>query len=298
MRWTRLALTALLLATSAATSLAGEATQLILRDRRVASGRIVRAETDDRVWLVTLENGIELRSAFRWHDIASVVHESKQHSPSAFRSLIDEGLPSPPPAPVQRSMDAVLGSSLMSAAPRAHFIAEPLPPVRSLQLRAWGANWDDDPEQDGLLVQITPLTARGEFVPAEGLLAMTLIGESSQGDVEQPRRFRHRYPEITRETVPVHPDDFVFGPATYQLPYRNVFPEARLDLFPQGVVTVSLGVAEQGNITASTEVSLVAPSFLRDRRQQWFGERFFRQEHSRLPRDPFVPDRSIWLTER
>jgi hypothetical protein len=52
------------------------------------------------------------------------------------------------------------------------------------------------------------------------------------------------------------------------------------------VLTATLGVAGQGNFTASTDaLSLVPASPIRDRRQQYFGRRYFPQELSRL-RDP------------
>jgi len=284
MRW--IVTLTVLIVTFARTGAAGELIVVQLRDGRTVSGELDSATTASQLWVNRSEQGIALRSGFSWSDLHAVVHNSKQHPAEEFRQLVGQ-LASSKPAlmddlnPVTTAVtevaDAAGGPQILPVA-----YTSP-PPVRSLRVRAWTASWDDDPELDGLLVEVTPLGPHGEFVPVDAQLTMTLIGEHSQGHPEQLRRFRPRYPQITRGSEQVRAEHFWAGPAVYKLPYRNQIPEEHLDLFPQGVLTATLGVAGQGSFSASTDaVALIPASPIRDRRQQWFGRRYFPQENSRL----------------
>lgn len=266
-----------------------EKLSLLLQDGRFVSGELDAATDHERLWLNASEVGVALRSGFEWAKVVTVVHDSKQHSAAEFRKLVSQ-LPGSTLAafedldPTHRVIDEAISATgpVETVVPVAYAPSE-LPRVRSLRVRAWTASWDDDPELDGLLVEVTPLGQYGEFVAVDAQLSMTLIGEHSQGHPEQLRRFRPRYPEIARQSEQVRLEHFFLGPAVYKLPYRNLIPEERLDLFPQGVLTATLGVPGQGNFTASTDaVSLIPASPIRDRRQQDFGRRYFPQELSRL----------------
>jgi hypothetical protein len=272
-------------------SRAGDFVVVRLRDGRTASGALDSATDSSRLWVNSSDRGIALRSGFAWENVEGVVHDSTQRSPEEFRKLVSRLPASKPPLMEDANLAALAVHEVAAAAQdpavttAAREELDP-PPVRSLRVRAWTANWDDDPELDGVLVEVTPLGPQGEFVPVEGQLTMTLIGEHSPGNPEDLRRFHSRYPEITKGTEAVQREHFWAGPAVYKLPYRTLYPEARLDLFPQGVLTATLGVAGQGNFTASTDaLALIPASPIRDRRQQWFGQRYFPQERSRL-RDP------------
>jgi len=285
MRWLAVAVsTALSLATPCA---GGDRIVVHLLDGRTASGGLDSATDATRLWVNTSEEGIALRSGFQWSEIRLVVHDSTQRSAGEFRKLVGE-LPASKPALMDDLNPPLAAGSHRAGAEAsrvtpASFTPEPPVPVRSLRVRAWAANWDDDPELDGVLVEVTPLGPHGEFVAVDGHLGMTLIGEHSRTHPEEPRTFRRRYPEIARGAESVRAEHFLDGPAVYKLPYRNLFPEAHLDLFPQGVLTATLGVSGQGNFTASTDaLALVPASPIRDRRQQWFGRRYFPQELSRL----------------
>jgi len=263
---------------------AGERIGIVLADGRFASGEIDSRTDAKQLWVNASEQGVVLRSGFEWGKVDSVVHKSRQVRAVEFRKLVAGMERSSPALP-----EVILPASVEVPADRPNFgsihpaVAFEPPPVASLRIHAWTANWDSDPELDGVLVEITPLGPYGEFVPTDGLVTMTLIGEYSQGHPEQLRRFRPRYPELAKTTVQVRAEHFDGGHAVYKLPYQNVRPEERLDLFPQGVVTATLGVPGNGNYTASTDaVSLIPASPIRDRRQQWTGRRYFPQELSRL----------------
>jgi hypothetical protein len=286
MRW--IVPTALLILSLSPASRAGDSLVVHLRDGRTTTGALDSATSAERLWLNTSESGISLRSGFDWNDVRAVVHESRQLSANEFRNLVGQ-LASSRPAPVEEvnlsttALHEVVAATGRPDVATASYSRLATPPVRSLRVRAWAANWDDDPELDGVLVEVTPLGPSGEFVPVDGQLSMTLIGENSQADPEAFRTFRRRYPEIARGSEQVRAEDFFVGPAVSKLPYRNLFPEDHLDLFPQGVLTATLGVPGQGNFTASTDaLALIPASPIRDRRQQYFGRRYFPEELSRL----------------
>ena len=286
MRW--IVSAALLILSLPTASSAGDAIVVHLRDGRTATGALDSATDSSRLWVNVSEGGIALRSGFEWSGIRVVVHESRQLSADEFRNVVGQLASSKPPQmevpnPATTAVHEVVAATDPRQVTPATFSRLATPPVRSLRVRAWAENWDDDPELDGVLVEVTPLGPRGEIVPVDGQLSMTLIGEHSQADPEAFRTFRRRYPEISRGSEQVRTDHFWGGPAVYKLPYRNLFPEDHLDLFPQGVLTATLGVPGEGSFTASTDaLALVPASPIRDRHQQYFGRRYFPQELSRL----------------
>src|SRR5436190_1146401 len=235
MRW--IVSTALLILSLPTASPAADSLVIHLRDGRTATGALDSATSSERLWLNVTESGISLRSGFDWNDIRIVVHDSRQLPPDEFRNIVGQ-MASSKPAPLSdvnpstKVVDEVVAATERPDVTPATYSRLATAPVRSLRVRAWAANWDDDPELDGVLVEVTPIGPYGEFVPVDGQLSMTLIGENSQADPEAFRTFRQRYPEIARGSEQVHAEHFFAGPAVYKLPYRNLFPEDHLDLFP------------------------------------------------------------------
>ena len=53
-------------------------------------------------------------------------------------------------------------------------ISQGLGRVRMLEIDSWAANWDSDPQWDGIVVQIRPLDRLGRLVPAAGTIDVVL----------------------------------------------------------------------------------------------------------------------------
>ena len=149
-------------------------------------------------------------------------------------------------------------------------------PVRSLAVDAWVANWDDDVEVDGLVVQVIPQDDYGSMVPVRGVLEVNLLGER-RGALKH----RQSFVGLGRWTRRVRHDDFGPSGAVYRLPFQAVHPEFDLSKEPYGAVHVRLTVPGHGVFDATADMVRIRPyGTVRDHLQQATGERFFRTERT------------------
>jgi hypothetical protein len=245
-----------------------------LRDGRSLSGHLDPRTSNEHLWIQTTESGIVARSGFRWDNVQNVVQNDQPLAPDVFRDLITPASFESPPAvetttiPCPTCNDRIPEGNL-----------RPTAVVRSLDIRAALANWDSDVEPDGLLVEVIPRDEWGSLAPVGGQIAFTLIGENTPYDPQDLFQPRPRYPEIARTSRLVRGSDFVDGAAVYKVPFGVAHPDFRFDLAPHAVLTATLGVPGQGTFHASDdEINLRPGNWIRDRRQQFFGTRYFRQE--------------------
>lgn len=272
----------MLACSSPAAALAADAV-VLLRDGRVVSGTVNVRTNNEWLWLHAAEPAIVLHSSFAWTDIVSarldgkrVAAEELRLQAMKVRKPVDREQFKPlPPEPQVAPVDH----------PHPHIgerLIHPPPPVvesrvGSLQLEARVASWDNDPEDDGLLVTVYPLTADGQLRPVNGQLNLKLFGR-----VNQPSLNRRQFPVLTQNSIRVRASDFGPDGATYKFPFRNFHPEKNLDIDVFGLMTGRLAVAGHGTFDASDEnVRLRRLSRFRDRLQFQTGERFLPAENRR-----------------
>ena len=139
-------------------ALGGDPLVVLLRDGRAPAGELDAATDASRLWINVSEEGLALRSGFEWSAIQAVVHDSTQLSADEFRIVVGKLAASKPALmdevslPAHALEEVILDDTGPGIVPVAFTRPDP-PPVRSLQVRAWAASWDDDPEHDGLLVE-------------------------------------------------------------------------------------------------------------------------------------------------
>lgn len=150
------------------------------------------------------------------------------------------------------------------------------PRVRSLAIEVAPANWDEDVEVDGLVLNVYPLDAAGFVVPVRATIEVELIlakratKPSGEAFVRAERWVEH-----------VCPEDFFTHGAQYRLPFRQVQPEFDLRWAPKGLIHARLSVPGEGVFAASASMVRVRPySAVRDRLEQTSGGRFFEIERT------------------
>ncbi len=236
----------------------GDAVVLRLSDGRVARGVLDSEPSSDHVVLATSTDGIEVRSRFAADRVLSIL-AADEFDRDNGTILLDGAAPGP------RRPTA-------SAARR--------PRVRSLSIAARVANWDADPEIDGLLVHVVPLDDDGEVVPVDGTLNFELTLQQFATRRQLPWRRRDR-PFFTsdRWSVPLRASDFGLHGAYVRLPFKQAHPEIDLDVAPNGLLRGRLGVRGQGVFEASdADVRLRRFSRFRDELEQLTGQRFHQRE--------------------
>ncbi|MDA1233148.1 MAG: hypothetical protein O2856_20480 [Planctomycetota bacterium] len=157
------------------------------------------------------------------------------------------------------------------------------PRVRSLQFFTQPANWDNDTEIDGLLIQIRSVDEVGRLVPVNGTLELKLMGLSQTlgGQVQQglsPVEF----PVLDTWSQTVRRADFTNEGAVYRLEFRHYRPGRDVSVDPVGLSKARLAVPGVGAFDASEDVTVLRPySYIRDQHQMFRGTRMLSGENSK-----------------
>ena len=244
----------------------------------LADGRRVTGELDSktdqlRLWVRRSSSGVTIQSGFAWDSIDRLQYGGAAVSPAELRLLagqqqarqreLAEGISEPPAgAGLELPRVAVLGGQDRTAQ------------VASLRIEAWLANWDQDPQPDGLSVFVFPLDAAGRLVPVHGNLDFTLVGATQiVGGTSWQKT--PQFPELERKSHVVRRGDFAEGPAVYKVPFVRVEPEYDMRLAWPGLLFARLRVPSVGAFDASTTcLELREFSPLRDHLLQHTGRRY------------------------
>jgi hypothetical protein len=246
----------------------GEHVAVQLRDARSVRGVVTGETTEHQLALASERRGITSESAFQRSKIAKIAK-----------------LP-----PVELLLDAIPDSRPETSPSSAAFVEKPRAPVtkvRSLSIRARLANWDNDPEPDGLLVELTPLDGIGQFAAVGGSIDLELYGERHQQggfvfDDREPFTLLDRHAKIVR-AVDAGTESFVV-----RFPFRRFHPDRNLEISTYALVRARFSVPGQGVFEAADDWTVIRDSSrFRDDVQQLTGKRYLKQEQTILQQTPF-----------
>lgn len=262
-------------------------------DIELKTGHVVRGEADlqtdeHRLWVRRESAGVQITSGFPWAEIRSVQTGSQQFLGRDFFAEAQKtktagktfqqlpagprrSEPIPQPAMAAENPPKSLANDFRRSAAERR--------VKTLYIEAYLAQWDGDPQTDGLRVFVYPLAADGELVPVNGQIDLFLLGqiEHATGVVGNPVLPQFR--ELERGSQMVRPGDFARGAAMYELPFRQFHPDFYFDVARQALVHARLGVPGQGLFMASdANVQLRGFSRIRDELQMRTPQRFFPAE--------------------
>lgn len=268
----------------------------------LASGRVFVGEVDSRtdseqLWLRAERPGISICRPIRWERILLARLGDQELSAEELQSLSEalksappeqpEGgdpnsLPSPP-APRQDGSADIEGRTRQPLPPPKQWIPDTQMAnyiqasrardlqVRSINIDACVANWNQTVETDGIVVHLYPLDDQGYVVPVDGTLDVDLIAAVPAG-----AQLGVPFPQIGRWTVRVTPDQFGPSGAMFKLPFQGAHPEFDLNIGPLGLVHARLNVPGNGSFeTSRSMVRIRQYSAVRDENQQINGQRFF-----------------------
>jgi hypothetical protein len=244
-----------------------------------------------------------------WKAIATIVDGDRQWLPNQFeafrkaiparsesvksrRALLGDSATGPE-SPPENSGERPSASSPNKTALRQASAWMPLPPapisrapgrVRMLEIDSWAANWDHDPEWDGIVVRIRPMDRLGQLVPASGTIDVVLEGFlPHQMPVYQSQRSVR---PIGKWRKAVDRDDYGPDGAVLFLEFQNYRPERRgtrrhadQSIHHLGEVHARMTVAGAGVFPASAGTVRVRRfSPVRDQLFLERGTRFFQSE--------------------
>ncbi|MAT72334.1 MAG: hypothetical protein CMJ58_22760 [Planctomycetaceae bacterium] len=220
---------------------------------RTAAGRVLHGRIDARsdeqtLWLVAEAAGIAITSTTPASEVIEVTAAERV----ALAPLWSEVAETTPPAP----------SAASPALPDRVV-------VRSLEVAAGVANWDADPQIDGLELCLSPRGEHGEAIGIGGIVRVELHVETG-GKWPSNRRFAI----AERWQVEVAAEEFGPDGAVVRLPFERLQPELRSEFPPLGVLQVRYLVPGEGVVDATiSDLPLAPPSFNRDRSELLTGSR-------------------------
>ncbi|HEY2413107.1 MAG TPA: hypothetical protein VGI40_12735 [Pirellulaceae bacterium] len=271
-------------------AVAGEPVTVELQNGHVVQGETDEQTDDVRLWLRREADGVQLASGFPWDQVRQVTSGDRVlpgreffaaalGTKSAGKTYQELPYASRGAEPVQ-SASAEAEIPAKSVSEQFHRKAVERR-VKSLYIEAYLAQWDGDPQTDGLRVFVYPLSADGELVPVNGQIDLFLLGEIERatGVVGNPTMPQFR--ELERGSQLVKAGDFSRGAAMYQLPFRQFHPDFYFDVARQALLHARLGVPGQGVFMASdANVQMRGFSRIRDELQMKSPQRFFPQENA------------------
>ena len=279
---------------------------LLLANGRKTLG-LIDSTTDDMHLVIRQSSAsVVLRTRVPWISIASIDIENQ----SVTVTELQQRLPqlhtvgprsafavSPSTVVIQREADPEFESvspyrgnvvTISSDAPETVSPASPVTPsaqrrVRSLQFSTQPANWDDDAEVDGLLIQIRPVDEVGRLVPVNGTLDLKLLGLSrTSGGQVQPGLSPVEFPVLDSWSQAVRRADFTNEGAVYRLAFRHYRPDREVSVDPVGLTNARLSVSGVGTFAASEDITLLRPySHIRDQHQMFRGTRMLPDENTK-----------------
>jgi hypothetical protein len=249
-----------------------------LTDGRQVTGIVDVRTNHDRLWLRREETNIELVSGFIWEVVAEVRKDGQSLDAVEIQAMAVKDTPIN-----QRFQNRVESpidqQSNVTVIPRPRTTTEP---VKSLVIRACLAQWDDDPQSDGIRVWVLPLDATGRLVPVDGQIDLSLViqDRGPQRIGGSPRY--HGYGELDRMSHMVRREHFREGPAAYDLPFANRHPDVDMNLADHALLNARLGVPGHGVFEASdAQLSIREFSHFRDQLQLYFPHRHLPLEGQR-----------------
>jgi hypothetical protein len=250
------------------------------------SGRTVTAQIDPRssdthLWLVRGDAGLSIARPIEWQRIVKAQRGADMLTREELKTIAKEVSAAVEKKPVEPlPLPKFHGVFAAPVAPD-QSATDPAPPVRSLAIDAFHANWDSDVESDGLVVVVYPLDAFGQLTPVDGTLEVEVVAPEVRRFQDAPHGRGLTLERIANWTVAIHADDFTTGGARVQLPYQAVHPQFDWKTLPQGLVHARLTVPGQGTFDTTSDFVRLRPwSPLRDKLWRDTGRRFLPTERT------------------
>jgi len=252
-----------------------------LTDGRQFHGQIDPRSTRARLVLRSTSGPVTFWRSLRWMELARVDSGGQALDLAQLREQ------AAPPGPAQSPPTKTLRLRTLSA-PRPPVsdksAAAPIPPLpraTNVALDASLANWDADVEADGLLVDLSPLSADGALTAVAGTVEVELYVPQRRTFDLAPLSGGDTLELLERWTRAIEPSDFGPSGARLKLPFGAIHPELRPDWVAShyGLVHLRFSAPGHGVFEASRDgvrIQTWAPN--RDRLELQTGSRFLPTE--------------------
>ena len=260
--------------------LASDTLKVALVDGRQIAGHVGSRTDLDRLWIARTEGNVELASGFLWAEISTgEVGSERLNAEELRRWSVERHIPHT--SKLDRTFKQVDKRVAMNVQPNAK---PPTSSVKSLAIRAFVGQWDQDAQSDGLQIFVSPLDKDGRLVPVSGQIDFTLMSEKEAYGGGQPISNSHpKFAPIAQISQKVRASDFANGPAVYHLAFVKQHPDFDPRIATQALLHARLAIPGRGVFEASdAQVSLREYSRFRDQMQLYSRSRYLPLESGGL----------------
>lgn len=262
----------------AAPAIAAEPVVVSLASGRTVQGTVDPRSTDDELWLRRGDAEASITRKIDWQRITHAERAGEELSLDQLKALAKDVATDPDHVALPLPRWHGVFATPVEPAP---LVAAPLPPIRTLAIDAFHANWDNDVESDGLVIIVMPLDAHGQVVAVTGSLEVELIAPEVRRFHDAPHGRGLTLERIGRWNAAISSDNFAPSGARVELPFQAIHPEFDTKILPQGLVHARLVVPGQGTFDTTADYIRIRPwSPLRDKYWRDTGRRFFPAEQT------------------
>ena len=251
--------------------LGSETLKVALVDGRQVAGQVDSRTDLDRLWIARTEDNVGLASGFLWAEISSGEVGSERLNAEELRRWSVER-PIQHPSKLDTTYKPVDKRVAMNVPPNAKPLTSS---VKSLAIRAFVGQWDQDAQSDGLQIFVSPLDKDGRLVPVSGQIDFTLMSEKEAYGGQPISKSHPKFAPIAQFSHKVRASDFANGPAVYHLAFLKQHPDFDPRIATQALLHARLAIPGRGVFEASdAQVSLREYSRFRDQMQLYSRSRY------------------------
>lgn len=241
-----------------------------LKSGRTFHGVVDRATNDQTLVLRSGSASIALQRPIAWERVELAESAGKPLTPNELKQLAANDQGGPPPPPANETRPGVIIRHYPPQPEPLEPAAETRPnPPMSLRMDAAVMNWDQDVEQDGLLVLLEPLDAYGNLTPVSGTVEVVWYGGRRRDFNMGPYDNGWKAERLGLWQVPLRSEDLTYRGYVVKLPFQNMHPDFDIRIVNYSLVNVRLNVPGRGAFEASLDGVRVRPwSPFRDMLQQ------------------------------
>ena len=277
---------------SASVASAAEMVSVKLQSGRRFTAEISPRTDAHRLWLRFRAEGVSLLRPIDWDRVVEARYKDQTLSADELRELatelvahepLDADVIAPTKTPVTNPATTTnpspTANALSPSSPPPHLVAAAQ--VRTVDFYARVANWDNDADADGLLLNVFPQDADGNAVAVSGTLEVDLIGYRIKDFSTASQSRGYVLDRLGHWSQRISANDLQPGGIRVKLPFQTAQPEFNSQLGIYGLVHVRLVVPGQGvfeNSQDAVRIRSFAPT--RDVLEQQRDRRYFSVERT------------------
>jgi hypothetical protein len=232
--------------------------ELSVAGGRQYHGVIDPSSNQDKLVLRTGRNGITLLRPIAWDRIVAAKLDGDSIDPPKLKEMVGSGLTVPDSG---RKRIELRDAGKVAEASQKAAVSSPPQQIVSVSFDAFVANWDQDVEMDGLVVELAAVDAKEFLAACEGTVEIELFAPQRRVFHHAPRSGGDTLELVERWSRSIAAQDFGKSNVRLRLPFGTIHPELDADWLASsyGLVHVRVAIPGHGVFDASQDGVRIRP---------------------------------------